>query len=412
MPLTVTQTPAKGSSAHEGLWYVVYQDTAYVTNDYQIVFDVHIGSEMFRIQRRTKTYVLSTTPLVTAVQYAAVDVAPIIRGYLLSVFNPINDIVTISANEWYVPYVLKIGENVGGTISPDLVTIQGRGYNNYSGLFPGSESSPLAGRDMKFLTDRDKVNGLYMDRGGELWVPLYNFYGGGGFVLTDFRLDVLNQAGSVVFTSPLYNLTDPELKQFRISNALIGGVLPATDDYFTIRVYQDGAPVSGLWDKLRVNYHDCAPKFSGQSVQLIYLNRYGGYESMSFTMANRYSTEIEREYFSRNQYQINPYPSVAGAFSLYVGRKDNNNRWQDTSVAMSSKHTNKVKLTGNWIPQAEYEGAKQLIASPEVYLLKDGHFYPVGLETHTWEQKLDGADKLFNLELEVNINRTINSQYR
>ncbi len=41
-----------------------------------------------------------------------------------------------------------------------------------------------------------------------------------------------------------------------------------------------------------------------------------------------------------------------------------------------------------------------------------GYYYPFNITTSQWQQRLRVSDKMFNLELEGEVNEKINSQFR
>jgi hypothetical protein len=70
------------------------------------------------------------------------------------------------------------------------------------------------------------------------------------------------------------------------------------------------------------------------------------------------------------------------------------------------------KLQSDYVNQTDYTWLNELIASPEVYLEQGGYHYPVSVKTSSWEEKLRASDKMFNMTLDVDYGRNINSQFR
>jgi hypothetical protein len=70
------------------------------------------------------------------------------------------------------------------------------------------------------------------------------------------------------------------------------------------------------------------------------------------------------------------------------------------------------RLQSDFINQIDFTWLNELIGSPEVYLENGGYYYPVAVKTATWDEKIRAADKIFNMNLEVDYGKKINSQYR
>jgi hypothetical protein len=157
----------------------------------------------------------------------------------------------------------------------------------------------------------------------------------------------------------------------------------------------------------RVNY--TCPKIN--SVQLHFLNRYGAFETMSFDAVNKQIAAIERKQYKRQGIELGSASVSEFSSSDYTGFGETY-VFSTKDTTFYTKQDYSYKLTSDWVNETDYNWLKQLIASPlvytDVYNLGDSTiYYPVQIKTATWEQKLNYSDKMFNLELEINVGQII-----
>jgi hypothetical protein len=147
-------------------------------------------------------------------------------------------------------------------------------------------------------------------------------------------------------------------------------------------------------------YHDCS-KNGGNSVH--FLNRLGGYDSFFFGLVNRNSVSNEKQFYRKADWQ-----RTSGAMRTY----DVYNKYNETKVAFSISQNNNISLKSDWVNQIDYAWLGQLVNSSSVYLDVQNMYIPLYITTNNHEYKLLNVDKVFNLELEAEIPKTINSQFR
>jgi hypothetical protein len=88
------------------------------------------------------------------------------------------------------------------------------------------------------------------------------------------------------------------------------------------------------------------------------------------------------------------------------------NKYNETKIAFSISQNNKISLKSDWVNQIDYTWLGQLVNSSIVYLDIQNMFLPLYITTNNHEYKIQGVDKIFNLEIEAEIPKTINSQFR
>jgi hypothetical protein len=71
-----------------------------------------------------------------------------------------------------------------------------------------------------------------------------------------------------------------------------------------------------------------------------------------------------------------------------------------------------MHLISDWVSQQDSDWMQQLIASTSVYIESNGGYFPVTITNSNYDFKILSADKLWNVEIDIDISRTINSQFR
>jgi hypothetical protein len=112
---------------------------------------------------------------------------------------------------------------------------------------------------------------------------------------------------------------------------------------------------------------------------------------------------VQKSSYRRNEWQLS---------GSSMSNSDAYNRFNETNIDYNIKHTNRYHLVADYINQQNYEWLGQLIASPSVYMEVQGAYFPVSVKNNNYDYKRLISDKLFNLEIDVEINKTINSQFR
>jgi hypothetical protein len=145
----------------------------------------------------------------------------------------------------------------------------------------------------------------------------------------------------------------------------------------------------------------CNPKY--RQYNLHFLNRLGGYDTMAFRLVNKRRSEFNRASYRRNPYQL------SGGQMTNI---DAYNKYNETTYNFAIEHTDYYMLTSDWVNDMDYAWLAQLIASPIVYMEVQGAFFPVSIRNTNYQYKYKVSDGLFNFDLEVEIGKYLNSQYR
>lgn len=132
-------------------------------------------------------------------------------------------------------------------------------------------------------------------------------------------------------------------------------------------------------------------------------NNYGAFDSFNFKGRNKQAQDVERSSMKINEYRL-----------------DNNGiqfRHQDKSNVLNwTKRTNKLILRSDYLTTDEHNNLKELIHSNEIYLeFKDGkgdiNFKSIHqVAARSWEEKVVEIDKLFVMDIEVDLGQEAYSQ--
>ena len=135
------------------------------------------------------------------------------------------------------------------------------------------------------------------------------------------------------------------------------------------------------------------------------MNSVGGYDTINFSLVNKESRSFERKSFEQIDWQLSGSTmSRVGSFGKFNGG----------SIQFATAQTITYKLTSDWLNLTEYNWIKELIGSPEVYMedTTNGYYIPVKVSTSSWTEKKRYADKVYNLELDIEFGSKAYSQYR
>lgn len=407
--VNIVNVPSAYSSINDDLWFVCSSDKT-GESSFKYIFDVKIGGN---IVARVKVF-----PSIEG-NYGIFNAAPIVRAFISNYFEPTGtSILVASNNKIKVDFTISIGEEyiVGQNLESyiDMANTIQAAYNYYQPLFSDimteSNGQPLILNDFydnllvgnfqnEWITDRsiDKIGIEYGDNFFITYLKIdsINFVG---------KLDVISESGQVLATHSeaigmsgqmnLFNLQAGALNEWVGSNLI-------TESTYGYRFSLIPQSETIIPYRTLTFVQKCYPKH--RQFNLHFLNRLGGYDTMKFALVNRRKTEFNRAYYRRSAWQLS---------GNNMTNTDSFNRYNETSMPFAVQHKDTFKLTSDWVNEQDYEWLGQLVGSPSVYVEFNGAFYPVMIITNTHDYKLERADGLFNFEIDIEIGKYINSQFR
>jgi hypothetical protein len=389
---------------HEDLWFVASSTNVGVTN-FKFVYDIYINGAQVS---RNKVF---PSPSADG-SYGVFNASPIVRAYVTNYFEPSGTTVLMASNDKIkVDYQVRIGEEVSGAVIANLASGGYSAYNYYAPLFGDifteNGDIPLVLSNYydnllienytdDWLSDRDNSD-ITIEYGDQFFITFLKITGGA----YKLWVQTTNEDGTFG-TSVSGDLTMAgqfNLFNFQAAaiNAFIGSEV-ITENTYGYNVYITlGAAVTRVLKFRQV----CNPKY--RQYNLHFLNRLGGYDTMAFRLVNKRRSE-----FNRSSYRRNPYKLVGGQMKNI----DAYNKYNETTYNFAIEHTDYYMLTSDWVNDMDYAWLAQLIASPIVYMEVQGAFFPVTIRNTNYQYKYKVSDGLFNFDLEVEVGKYLNSQYR
>lgn len=393
MAITVNSVPEAYASAHDDLWYVVTSTNVAQTN-FKFVFDVYVNSILVA---RVKQYPDPST------NKGYFNAANIVRNYLSSYFKPntTQTLFSYDGDDIYVTYEIKYGEEYGGTLYTNLTNVTYRAFNYYNPTFRDPSTSYFSNFVTKWISNRDlsNIDCAFSEKCHIGWMNA-----SGTTTSMTATIQKYSESGATV-GSPSTGASDT-ISSFALLdispsaiNTYLGSSFISSSDYaYGIKLNYSATQSQEIKVKLA-----CNPRYTPVAVH--FLNQLGSYDTIFFRAVNRESRAIESKLYQQMNWQYN-----AGTTSMRS--YDSFKRINPGGVKYAINQTVTYALKSDYLNQTNYNWVKELIASPEVYMEVNGYYYPFNITTSNWQQKYKFADKMFNLEIEGEVNQKINSQFR
>jgi hypothetical protein len=341
----------------------------------RFIFDIYINGVIVLREFKAITF--------DATIYAYIDVSPIIKNYISS---------TISTSyPAFIQYQVKCGvEDLSGNITTNVATdtsIAWYGYPSFSndslltdlGLVSYGGFNPL-----ELSTNRRRVinsYGVY-----SVYFPIFKSQ---SYVGGTVNFGTLASPGTYSFADStnvvgVYNAKLTRSILFGDTNNIIFDV-----DGDTLQ--------NGFNDGLYINFN-CT---KNNPVMIHFLNSMGGFESFLFSGVNRVNTNIERN--AINKLGLTTTLTASGLDRGVVISRVANSIIAEGKVNYNNTMTHKMRLISDYVSETDFLWLRQLLASPLVYAQIDNNttMIPVTIETSDWAEKKQGADKIFNLEIDI-----------
>jgi hypothetical protein len=404
MAITINSTPATYPTMHEDLWFVASSTNVGTTN-FKFVYDVFINNAQVS---RNKIY---PSPSADG-SYGVFNASPMVRAYVTNYFEPSGSSVLVASNDKIkVDYQVKVGEDLNGTVTANLASGSFSAYNYYSPLFGDifteNGNVPLVLSNYydnllienytdDWLSDRDNSN-ITIEYGDQFFITFLKITGGSYslWVQPTNEDGTLGTAvsGALTFTGEfnLFNFQAAAINTFYGSTII-------TENTYGYNVYISlGAATTRVLRFRQI----CNPKY--RQYNLHFLNRLGGYDTMAFRLVNRRRSE-----FTRTSYRRNPYQLSNGQMTNI----DTYNKYNETTYNFAIQHYDFYNLTSDWVDDQDYAWLAQLVASSIVYMEVQGAFFPITIRNTNYQYKYQIADGIFNFDLEVEVGKFLNSQFR
>jgi hypothetical protein len=374
--------PASYTSAHDSLWHIVSSSNN-SQSSFKYVFKIQIGGADIAT---LKNYPDSGG-------YGVLDVAPIVRNYLGSGFNPSGSSLLHYAGSFlFVDYTINLGEEWVGQELIFRTSATAKGWNYSLNPFRTSISTYAN----KFLTTRDRTAGEVMN-GEKFYITYFN----ANLAAVTATIQKINEDGSNS-GSPSTGATLSSLSSLLLdlSPSAINTYLGTS--FITDATY--GYKVT-IGSDTMIMKQVCAPRFT--AVNLVFQNQFGGYDTFGFRLLNR-----QQKNFKRTTYQTAEYQRSG----ITMAHKSSSGVHYGGVQALATQIDWSYLVTSDYLSAIDYALGAELLASNEVYLhiINGGvsDYYPIVMKDTNYQEKTSTSDKLFNYQLQFDLGQKQFSQFR
>jgi hypothetical protein len=383
MAVTSITAPASYTSAHDSLWHIA-SSTNVSESSFKYVFDLQIGGADIAT---LKNYPDSGG-------YGVLDVAPIVRNYLGSGFNPSgSSLLHFAGSFLFVDYTVLFGEEwLGQEPILNQTSATAKGWN-YS-LNPFRTSISYYAN--KFLTTRDRTAGEVIN-GEKFYITYFN----ANLSAVTATIQKINEdgsnSGSPSTGGTLSSLSSLllDLSPYAINTYLGTSFIASTTYGYKVTIGSDTMIMKQV----------CASRFT--PVNLVFQNQFGGYDTFSFRLLSR-----QQKNFKRTTYQTADYQRSGTSMAF----KNSSGVHYGGVQALATQIDWSYLVTSDYVSAIDYALGAELLASNEVYLhITDGgseDYYPIVMKDTNYQEKVSTSDKLFNYQLQFDLGQKQFSQFR
>lgn len=364
MALSFTQQPSGILGANSPLIYQAYDNSLATSTGFYYEFEVYVWSGTNTIPA-SPLWTFQKNPDVYAGNRAFIDIHRLVSEYIAVNYLTYGTLLPNIGNGAYWVAVKIRGYNAAGGTTPvsgpttSNVILCTRGYSfSIEGVNKNIGKAVLTDRSEILLTTESVMDYLWYDR------TLVSSINIGSYTITP-------AAGS---TSSL------RIQGFELKNALTTGGVWGSNSEITFNLSAGGT------QKISVEF-ECPSRYGSYS--MLFLNRYGVYEGMTFNAVYSPSWTIQRE-----NYQTALFTSSDLTTAWNYGMRQTN------LYNIQSKKN--MVINTNWIPEDYVEYLAQMVMSESVVFVDGAEYYAVNVLDSSMEQKRATNIKLiqyaFNLE--------------
>lgn len=403
MAITILQQPSSFSSAHDDVWWNVYSTNSSIAG-YKFVCDIYVAS--IQVAR------LKAFPNPSSLK-AQFNVANVLRNYIAKYFRPVAGVLAIDTHDIYVEYTIKFGEEYGGTLYTNVATATSRVFNYAVDYLPTYQSAWVDAQT--YEADYDAGGNLLTRSPYQISVPNI------GYPSSYFISNMIAMYSPVEYTLSARALnngvwtswvTGPAIPDcstlgvFNVApsyiNTYLGtSLINTTTTQYEVDIAED---IPGSIATIQANVL-CTDKY--QPITLHFLNSLGGYDSFVFGLVNRQSRTNESKSFETLEWELNPITTNT------MDRYDPYGVFYGGMKTFANQQTITFKLISDYVTLQQYYWLNDLIRSTEVYMgVGADRYMPVTLKTTQWTEKKRYTDKVYNLEVDIEVSAKTISQYK
>lgn len=319
----------------------------------------------------------------------------IIREYIEAKLSPVSNGILaqeMGEGDFCITVQVKIREEYSGTLGAVVLTDSERTfYNHYQTRFTDFTTEGSFTYTFSFVlgfinypnSTRSRTQIKLFFENGRYYIPYFSNS------TTPF---------TVVVGANTKTITPTEGKTLSIINISPGaintdypGTITSGTESYTVTIDGEAYTVTLI----------CEPIYTKYIVH--FLNKFGGFESMSFHKVSRESVDIERKEWQQMPYRV----TALGAVTL----SENQVMHEQRSV-FASRFKEKLKISTDLLSDEDYDWLVQLAVSPLIYLEDQNTIYPVLVTNTNYEYKKYINDRLTNLTLDIEFGNMLKTQFR
>lgn len=389
--LTIVSQPQKFTPVFNPVQFALTSDN-YAQPDFKFVADVYDGSGNLLGSLKYQPQVIGTDPVDFDIKDLLKELVSADYCKLNTVVSP--DIITTSGGA-VASYSVQFGEQYGGTTYANLTSVSGYIFNgaiNYIRYAFYDQDTYLNEKYLTYFTRqtvRKRDSAMLSVLQSEL------------AAITGFIFTVYNTAGAAIYSTTIDNphtslaATDNRLLHVHCGFDYLQQVLGFSASIYNTAAYYTMAPAGGT--SMRFDLFSRCERFPG--VRLYFLNELGGFDAFNFMLPD--SKKVTPDFKS---YKRQPVDRQTGYDSI-------NKRFETIERNFASSYTESLKLASDYLTDEEAVRLTELMTSPLIYRELDVTEYggdglvlvPVQLTTKEYTIKKTRLDKLFNLELDVDL---------
>lgn len=391
--ITIQQTPAKFTPAFNPVVFRISSDN-YAQPNFKFVADVYDGSGNLLASFKYQPQVLGSAPI-------DIDVSKVLRELVSANYCRLND--TVGANvvltgEGLISgYSVQFGEQYGGVVYSNLTNYGGYIFNGALNNKWFAFYSQAAYLNTKFLTSYTRQVARKRDS------LMLSVLQSDGAAIPSFTFQIFNTAGASIYTNVLDNpfdslvLTNNRALHIHCGFDHLFDQLGFDQATYDAAAYYTVTPTGG--QPVRVDLYSKCERFPG--IRLYFLNMFGGFDAFNFMLVSRQTVAAEKKNYLRQ------------AANKRTGYDATSRRFEALSRNYHTKYTEKIKATSDYLTDVEAQALIELYRSPLIYMEADAGEYggtagqkilmPVDLRVNEYQVKSTRLDKMFNVEVDLDL---------
>ena len=410
MAITVNKTPVNRFNPITIPTEFSVSSTNVNQSNFKYVCDVYVDGEPIYYRMKQSPHPTNG--------YCVFDVSGILKSFVSSDAPKTATIVEFAhASNSYKNYTLKFGEEYGASsavvVYPNLTSLTTNFYgvinatldfDEWAGDFRTMDDYTILNSTKKFLTNAPSNQKVYPDTRAYLYFLNNTAAANAASYVKYMGYD--NTNNNIVAVK--FDTTFDDRKRIQYVGVgyenveLIDGTEPGYNSptgslpfitgntglvYYTVQLFD-------VTDQPLTEIRTFTPSTEcnvGDTYQLIFQNKLGGYDTFSFTAP------------SDKSYQITTRDMFKKKFGQWISNKYEYKPYQRGTTQYNTIYKDQIVIKSDWLTEEESEWLHELVTSPDVYMVIDGReeLLAINIIDAQYQVKQYAKDQLFNLQLTI-----------